>query len=37
MHRAVDRAARIAFTFAMMNYAAVAALVVALRGRDAWR
>ncbi len=33
----VDRIARVAFTFMMMNYAAVAGLVAALRGRRVWR
>jgi hypothetical protein len=33
----LDRAARVAFTFVMMNYAAVAGLVAALRGREVWR
>lgn len=33
----VNRAARVAFTFVMLNYAAVAGLVVALRGRNVWR
>ncbi len=37
MHRTVDRLARVAFTFVMMNYAALAGLVVALRGRHVWR
>jgi hypothetical protein len=31
------RAARLAFTFVMMNYAAVAGLVAAARGRKVWR
>jgi len=31
------RAARIAFTFVMMNYAAVAGLFAAARGRQVWR
>jgi hypothetical protein len=31
------RLARIAFTFVMMNYAAVAGLVAAARGRKVWR
>ncbi len=35
--RLLDRAARVAFTFVMMNYAAVAGLVAALRGRHVWR
>jgi hypothetical protein len=33
----VRRLARIAFTFVMMNYAAVAGLVAAARGRKVWR
>jgi hypothetical protein len=33
----IRRLARIAFTFVMMNYAAVAGLVVAARGRKVWR
>jgi hypothetical protein len=37
MGRMVARAARIAFTFVMMNYAAVAGLFVAARGRQVWR
>lgn len=37
MPRIVDKAARVAFTFVMMNYAAVAGLVMALRGRQVWR
>jgi hypothetical protein len=37
MPRVVDRAARVAFTFVMLNYAAVAGLVAALRGRRVWR
>ncbi len=35
--RLIDRLARVAFTFVMMNYAAVAGLVSALRGRKVWR
>jgi hypothetical protein len=35
--RFVSRAARVAFTFVMMNYAAVAGLVVAARGRRVWK
>ena len=35
--RLLDRAARVAFTFVMMNYAAVAGLVAAFRGRRVWR
>lgn len=37
MRRAIDRASRVAYTFAMMNYAAVAGLVLLLRGRQVWR
>jgi hypothetical protein len=33
----LERAARVALTFAMMNYAAVAGLVMAVRGRRVWR
>jgi hypothetical protein len=33
----LDRAARVALTFVMMNYAAVAGLVQAVRGRRVWR
>ncbi len=33
----LDRAARVALTFVMMNYAAVAGLVMAARGRKVWR
>jgi hypothetical protein len=33
----IRRLARIAFTFVMMNYAAVAGLVAAARGRKVWR
>ena len=32
-----SRAAKVAFTFVMMNYAAVAGLIAAIRGRRAWR
>jgi len=35
--RILARAARIAFTFVMMNYAAVAGLFAAARGRQVWR
>jgi hypothetical protein len=31
------RIARLAFTFVMMNYAAVAGLIAAARGRKVWR
>ena len=37
MRRVIDRLSRLAFTFAMMNYAAVAGLVQALRGGKVWR
>jgi hypothetical protein len=37
MRNAVDRAARVAFTFVMMNYAAVAGLVRLLARRQVWR
>ena len=37
MRRLIDRVSRVAFTFAMMNYAAVAGLVMLLRGRRVWR
>lgn len=37
MRRLIDRLARVAFTFALMNYAAVAGLVAAVRGRQVWR
>ena len=33
----LDRAARVALTFVMMNYAAVAGLIQAMRGRRVWR
>ena len=33
----VDRAARIAFTFVMMNIAAVAGLFSVGRGREVWK
>jgi hypothetical protein len=33
----INRLSRVAFTFAMMNYAAVAGLVAAVRGREVWR
>jgi hypothetical protein len=35
--RMVSKAARVAFTFVMMNYAAVAGLFVAARGRRVWK
>ncbi len=33
----IDRVSKVAFTFALMNYAAVAGLVMAVRGRRLWR
>ncbi len=33
----VQRLARVAFTFVMMNYAAVAGLVALVRGRNVWK
>jgi hypothetical protein len=34
----IERAARVAFTFLVMNYSAVAGLVAALRGKEVrWR
>jgi hypothetical protein len=33
----VDKLARVAFTFLMMNYAAVAGLLAFRRGQDVWR
>jgi hypothetical protein len=33
----LDRAARMALTFVMMNYAAVAGLFAVCRGREIWR
>jgi hypothetical protein len=33
----LERAARMALTIVMMNYAAVAALLAAVRGRKVWR
>ncbi len=35
--RLLERLARVSFTFVMMNYAAVAGLVAAVRGRKVWR
>lgn len=32
-----QKLARVAFTFMMMNYAAVAGLVALTRGRDVWK
>jgi hypothetical protein len=37
MRRLAARAARIAFTFVMMNYAAVAGLFAAGRARRGWK
>jgi len=37
MRRVLDRAARLAFAFVLMNAAAVAGLVSYLRGREVWR
>ena len=37
MMRFLSWAARVAFTFVMMNYAVVAGLFVAARGRRVWR
>jgi hypothetical protein len=33
----IRRLARVAFMFVMMNYAAVAGLIAAARGRKVWR
>jgi hypothetical protein len=33
----LERAARVALAFVMMNYAAVAGLLHAMRGRKVWR
>jgi hypothetical protein len=33
----VKRVARVAYTFVLMNYAAVVALLAAMRGRKVWR
>jgi hypothetical protein len=33
----IERAARIAFTFIVMNYSAVAGLVAAMLGKKVWR
>jgi hypothetical protein len=35
--RPLERAARVALTFVVMNFAAVAALMAALMGRKVWR
>jgi len=37
MRRLIDRASKVAFTFTMMNYAAIAGLITLLRGRQVWR
>jgi len=37
MHERIDRAARVAFTFLMMNCSAVIGLVAALGRRKVWR
>lgn len=37
MSRLVQRLARIAFTFVMMNYAAVAGLFWLRRGKEVWK
>jgi hypothetical protein len=37
MRQLVRRAARVAFTVVMMNYAAVVGLLAAARGRRVWR
>ena len=37
MGGALSRVARVAYTVVMMNYAAVAGLLAALRGRKVWR
>ncbi len=37
MGRLIDRASRVAFTFTMMNYAAVAGLLLLVRRRKVWR
>jgi hypothetical protein len=33
----IERASRVAFTFLVMNYSAVAGLVAALLGKKVWR
>ncbi|HEY2150354.1 MAG TPA: hypothetical protein VGH34_06090 [Vicinamibacterales bacterium] len=33
----VDRMARVAFLFFVMNYSAVAGMISAFRGRDVWQ
>jgi hypothetical protein len=37
MRRSIDRLARVAFAFVLMNYAAVAALIALGRRRPLWR
>ena len=37
MVNAVSKAARVAYTLVMMNYAAVAGLLAATRGRRMWK
>jgi hypothetical protein len=37
MSRKVRRLAKVAYTFVMMNYAAVAGLFAVRRGRHVWR
>jgi len=37
MRRVIERLSRVAFTFALMNYAAVAGLVAVIRRRRVWR
>ncbi len=37
MSKNVRRAARVAYTFVMMNYAAMAGLFAVRRGRNVWR
>jgi hypothetical protein len=36
MRTLIDRLSRMAFTFTLMNYAAVAGLLTAIRGRKVW-
>lgn len=33
----INKVARVAFTFIMMNYAAIAGLMALRRGQDVWR
>ena len=37
MKSALRRAARVAFTFVMMNYSAIAGLLALRRGRQVWK